>query len=209
MAPGEILQALLAKDRKIFWSTASITLFSLIFFTLAALPVKAKVIASTYQVAGARSVLPGFGAPIGGQPGNGQPAAFGGFFLANFRVDIEGRIKGQRIHFKDVAIFDEKGKRLGEIPISNLTRTLKSTLPAQPGQPKPPIPGASQGTSEAVQGTLFLYPLETAHLSFPAIAQKSFGIKPGQKIFAQIEGGTLFSSFSIRAPVQPVTGTNF
>lgn len=175
------------------------SILSLIFLTLAILPLKAELVSSDLRITSAGPLFP----PPGGLPPGAQPPgipeqANAQFLTGSFNLKIGKRIKGQRITFDRVVLFNEKGKQLGSIKIGPVTRVIKLQQTDQKD--------AAPSSTESVQGALFLWPLEEGQVTFPAFAQKSFGVTSGAKIYAQIEGDAGIRSFKIKTPVKPAQG---
>lgn len=175
------------------------SLLSLIFLVLALLPLKAELVSSDLRITSAGPLLPPGGIPPAAQPPGVAPEqASAQFLTGSFNLKIGKRIKGQRIDFDRVVLFDEKGKQLGSIKIGPVTRIIK--LQQSEGKV-----AAASGT-ESVAGSLFLWPLEEGQVTFPTFAQKSFGVSPGTKIYAEIHGDSGIRSFKIKTPVKPAQG---
>lgn len=175
------------------------SLLSLIFLVLALLPLKAELVSSDLRITSAGPLLPPGGIPPGAQPPGAAPEqASAQFLTGSFNLKIGKRIKGQRIAFDRVVLFDEKGKQLGSIKIGPVTRIIK----LQQSDEKT----AAASSTESVAGALFLWPLEEGQITFPAFAQKSFGVGPGAKIYAEIHGESGIRSFKIKTPVKPAQG---
>lgn len=179
-------------------------MLSLIFLVLAILPLKAELVTSDLRITSSGPLFAPGGLPPGAQPPGAQPPgvpleqANAQFLTGSFNLKIGKKIKGQRIVFDRVVLFDEKGKQLGAIKIGAVTRVIK----LQQSDEK----AATPSSTESVQGTLFLWPLEEGQITFPAFAQKSFGIAAGAKIYAEIHGDSGIRSFKIKTPVKPAQG---
>ena len=201
-AASEILASLPAPSRRAVLAAGISGLLSLIFLVLAILPLKAELISSDVRITSAGPLLSPGGLPPGAQPPGAQPPGVSPeqtqFLTGSFSLKIGKRFKGQRIAFDRVVLFDEKGKELGSIKIGPVTRIIK----LQQSDDK----SAAPSSSESVQGTLFLWPLEEGQITFPAFAQKSFGVAPGAKIYAEIQGDSGIRSFKVKTPVKPAQG---
>ncbi|MEO7804556.1 MAG: hypothetical protein ABIS18_09500 [Actinomycetota bacterium] len=187
------------KQKRQLTGIATLFVVGAIFGTSALVPPNTKVTGETYQAVSAGPFPGRDGTPLGQDPG---PFARG-LVTSYFKVEFGTKIKSQRVSFKKIIYYTEKGKKLGEVPITSVTRAFKGRKPSKP-LPKGTLPEAP--ASEAVTGKLFLWPLEGATLSIVTVSQSNFELKPDDRIYAEIKGRSGLIRFTIKTPVGPASG---
>lgn len=188
-----------AKDKRQLAGITVLLLVGLIFGTSALVPVEAKV-TETHYSAGRSSAIP---PPVGGPAPVPGPGGFGGDFVTSFfTVELSEKIKSQKLSFKRIVFYTEDGKKVGEVPITSITRDFKPRDTQSPPGGQNTLPPSPQ----TVTGKLFLWPLEGATLRFATFSQKSLGLTGNEKIYAEIKGRSGLMTFTIRAPVGPASG---
>lgn len=188
MKPSEILDSLSPQDRRRLIVSASLAALGFILAIYSLIPPKITVEQTTFQVASLPS-------PI---PGRGLSGKTPGYVVASFRLSVGARVKGQRLTFKEIRLFDSRDRLLGVLPIQSITRNVSQTV----GSDETKVTESPQ----VVTGVMFLYPLEPATLTVPAFAQDSFGITSGTKLRAEIIYKTSLVTHRIKTPYQPANG---
>ena len=192
------------QQRGTFLVAAVIALLSLLMLISAAIPAKAEVTSTNYQVGGG-SFTPPPGANIPPGASNTVP----GFLTAQFDLKINKKFKGQVIDIRRVTFYDEKGKRLGEVAVENINRRLRIQPTTTPIPGRPSTNEQFSLTVEPVQGKMHLWPLEEGIVNFNAVARRNFGVKAGQKIYAVVSGKSGIRGFEIKAPTSEARGFGF
>ena len=189
MLPSEILDSLSPQDRRRLIVSAALAALGLLLGIYSLVPPKITVEQTTFQVASLASPIPGRGPASSKTPG---------YVVANFRLKVGARVKGQRLTFKEIRLFDSRNRMLGVLPIQSITRNLSQTT----GPDETKVTESPQ----VVTGVMFLYPLEPATLTVPAFAQDSFGIASGTKLRAEIIYKTSMLTHRIKTPYRPANG---
>lgn len=178
--------------RRLTAAVGVLLLLEFVLFVDKLIPVRMEIVEANYQVGGGRLIPRGL--PHGSSP-------IPSFLAGVFSVRIPKRAVGQRIALERVVLLTEDGKRiLGTLPIRGMRRRLRAEVVPPAGPP------ATTEQLEEVIGKLQLYPFEGAEVSFGVGAQQDFGIEPGWRIRARIEGSSGFRKIRAETVMKSAPG---
>lgn len=164
---------------------------STMLFLLGLLPPKAEVKQAIYQSTLAVQ-------PPGQPPSGGTVPGIPGFLSGTFSVEVSKRVRGQRIRLKEVTFFDADGTDIGKATVEGINKVvrLKETEAPQ----REPL----TGIPEPVEKVLFLWPFESAQLSFVGVVRDGPAVKQGQRIYAEVKGRIGIRPFKLRTPTREI-----
>lgn len=168
-----------ARLRVLFGTSVGLIVLEIVVFAGRLAPVPAKVTAATFTIIEQSSAV-----------------QVEGYLAARFTLDIDRRIVGQSLKFRRVVFLAPDGNAtLATADILAVQRFLEARSENGLNQGSPP--------PETVEGTLHLYPFETAKLQLTVARQGRFEIPADKTIRARIEGSTGLRKFSFETEVTP------